>query len=92
MAGVQPHGLPVALQPLLKVLIGKVLMPRQRVGVCEGGIQLQSPLEELESILVFLHQHVTSVTALSADTACKSVLTAGMQGPGNPIAEPGVRT
>ena len=54
VAGVQAHGMPVALQALVKVFIGKVLMPRQSVGVCEAGIKLQRPLEELEGILMFL--------------------------------------
>ena len=56
---VKTHGVPVALQPLLKVLIGKVLMPCQGVGICEGGVQLQSPLEKFECILMLLqHQAV----------------------------------
>ena len=54
VSGVQAHGMPVTLQALVKVFIGKVLMPRQSVGVCEAGIKLQRPLEELEGILMFL--------------------------------------
>ena len=69
VAWVQAHGVPVALQPLLKVLIGKVLVACQSVGICEGGVQLQSPLEELEGILMLL-QHGAKADAIISTHSC----------------------
>ena len=54
MAGVQADGVAVALQALVEVLIGEVLVAGQGVGVGEAGLQLQGPLEELERILMLL--------------------------------------
>ena len=54
VAGVQADGVAVALQTLVEVLVGEVLVAGQGVGVGEAGLQLQGPLEELERILVLL--------------------------------------
>ena len=54
VARVQAHGMAVALQALVKVLIGKVLVACQGVGIGEAGVQLQGPLKELQCILVLL--------------------------------------
>jgi len=62
VARVQAHGMAIALQALVKVLIGKIFMAR-RIGVCEAGIELQRSLKELESILMFL-QHNRAQTVV----------------------------
>ena len=36
---------------LVEVLVGHVLMARQRVGVGEGGVDLDSPVEKLDLFL-----------------------------------------
>ena len=61
MAGVKAHGVAVALQAFVKVFIGKVLMARQSVGICEAGVQLQRPLEELEGIFMLLQTIMQSL-------------------------------
>lgn len=55
VAGVQAHGVLVAGQPLLKVLVGHVLVSRQRVCVREGGLHLQCTLEEAQRVFMLLH-------------------------------------
>ena len=54
VARVEPDSVAVALQPLLKVLVRKVLMARQRVGVDKRRVQLQSALEKAQRVLVLL--------------------------------------
>ena len=54
VARVDTDGVPVALQPLVEVLVGKVLVPAQRVRVRQGGVQLQRAQEEAQRRLMLL--------------------------------------
>ena len=54
VARVQADRVLVAGQPLLEVLVGGVLVARQRVGVREAGLHLQRALEEAQRVLVLL--------------------------------------
>ena len=54
MARVDADGVAVALQPLVKVLVGKVLVPAQRVRIRQRGVQLQRAQEEAQRRLVLL--------------------------------------
>ena len=56
MPGVEPHGVPVAGHALLELLQSQILVARQGVGVGEGGIQLQRPLEELQGCILVLQK------------------------------------
>jgi len=51
---VDADGVAVALQALVEVLVGKVLVPAQRVRVRERRVQLQRALEEAQCGLVLL--------------------------------------
>ena len=59
MARVEADGVPVAPHALVKVLVGKVLMPSQGVGIREGGVQLQGSLEQPDGRIVLLLQAET---------------------------------
>ena len=45
---IYPHGGTEACHALIVLLVGEVLVPRERVGVSEGGVDLHCPLEELD--------------------------------------------
>ena len=54
MAGVDADGVAIAGDPLVKVLVGKVLVAAQRVGVGQRRVQLQGALEVAQRGLVLL--------------------------------------
>lgn len=54
MARIDADGVPVALQPLVEVLVGKVLVPAERVRVRQRGVQLQRTQEEAQRRLMLL--------------------------------------
>ena len=56
----------VVRKSFVKVFVGKVLVPTERVCICEVGVNLQRPLEEPQSCFMLLLQG----EAISHDTPC----------------------
>lgn len=56
MSGIPCDGVAVVRKSLVKVFVGKVLVPAERVCVCEVRVDLQSSLEEAQSCLMLLLQ------------------------------------